>query len=95
MIDASHGNSRKDPARQRDVAADLAAQLAAGDERIVGAMVESHLVAGRQDPVAGQPLVYGQSVTDACLGWDDSLALLQTLAAGVERRRRARARGIS
>ncbi len=88
MIDASHGNSRKDPARQITVAADVGAQLAAGDERIAGLMVESHLIGGRQDPVPGEPLVYGQSVTDACLGWEDSKAVLAQLAANVERRRR-------
>jgi 3-deoxy-7-phosphoheptulonate synthase len=95
MIDASHGNSRKDPERQLGVAADVGAQLAAGDERIVGMMFESHLVAGRQDPADGEPLTYGQSVTDACLGWDETAALLARLAADVERRRRALASEIS
>ncbi len=92
MIDASHGNSQKDPSRQVGVAADVGAQLAAGDARIVGMMIESHLVAGRQNPVSGTPLAYGQSVTDACLGWDDSVAVLAQLAADVERRRRTAAR---
>ena len=89
MIDASHGNSRKDPERQIGVAADVGAQLASPDERIVGLMVESHLVGGRQDPAVGEPLAYGQSVTDACLDWERSAALLARLAADVERRRRA------
>jgi 3-deoxy-7-phosphoheptulonate synthase len=88
MIDASHGNSRKDPAKQLGVAADVGAQLATGDDRIVGMMFESHLIGGRQDTVPGEPLTYGQSVTDACLGWDDSVSLLARLAADVERRRR-------
>ena len=70
---------------------DVAAQVAAGDERIFGVMVESHLREGRQDLVAGQELVYGQSVTDACLGWDDSVALLDRLAAAVRARRLKRA----
>jgi len=71
------------------VAEAIARQLEAGESRIVGAMVESHLVAGRQDLVPGRPLVYGQSITDACLGWDDSVALLDRLAAGVRGRRLA------
>ncbi len=90
MIDASHGNSQKDPARQLPISADIAAQLAAGDRRIVGVMLESNLVAGRQDHVPGKPLVYGQSITDACLSWDDSASALALLAAGVEERRAAR-----
>jgi 3-deoxy-7-phosphoheptulonate synthase len=90
MIDASHGNSQKDPTRQLAISADIAAQLASGDERIIGVMLESHLVAGRQDRVAGLPLVYGQSITDACLGWEDSTHALAQLARGVEARRRTR-----
>src|SRR5512142_2448841 len=69
MIDFSHANSSKKYQRQVDVARDVAAQLAAGDERIFGVMVESHLNAGRQDIVPGKPLDYGVSVTDPCLGW--------------------------
>jgi 3-deoxy-7-phosphoheptulonate synthase len=91
MIDFSHANSSKDYTRQRVVADDVAAQVAGGDERIFGVMVESHLREGRQDLVAGQELVYGQSVTDACLGWDDSAALLDRLAAAVRARRLKRA----
>jgi 3-deoxy-7-phosphoheptulonate synthase len=61
--------------------------MAAGDTRIIGVMVESHLTAGRQDLVPGKPLVYGQSVTDACIGWDDSVAVLEGLADAVRQRR--------
>ena len=89
MIDASHANSGKRHENQLAVADAIARQLEAGESRIVGAMVESHLVAGRQDLVPGRPLVYGQSITDACLGWDDSVALLDRLAAGVRGRRLA------
>jgi 3-deoxy-7-phosphoheptulonate synthase len=87
MIDASHGNSAKQPERQAAVADAVAAQLEAGERRIVGVMVESHLVGGRQDLVADRPLVYGQSITDGCLGWDESVRLLERLAAGVRGRR--------
>jgi len=87
MIDASHGNSQKKPENQIPVAQDVAAQVAGGDERIFGMMVESHLVAGRQDLVAGQPLTYGQSITDGCISWDDSVPLLETLATAVRQRR--------
>jgi len=72
------------------VIADINAQLAAGEQRIVGVMVESHLVAGRQDLVEGQPLVYGQSITDGCIGWDTSLEVLESLAQAVRARRAAR-----
>jgi 3-deoxy-7-phosphoheptulonate synthase len=87
MIDASHANSGKKHDNQLVVAEAIARQLEAGDSRIVGVMVESHLVAGRQDLVPGKPLVYGQSITDACLGWDDSVTLLDRLAAAVRGRR--------
>ncbi|MDH4189621.1 MAG: 3-deoxy-7-phosphoheptulonate synthase [Betaproteobacteria bacterium] len=89
MIDFSHANSRKDFRRQAEVAAAVAGQIAAGDVRIIGAMIESNLVDGRQDLEAGKALVFGQSVTDACLGWDDSVKLLDQLAEGVRQRRRA------
>jgi 3-deoxy-7-phosphoheptulonate synthase len=89
MIDASHGNSEKKPEKQVDVVQAVADQVAAGDRRIFGLMIESHLVAGRQELVAGQPLVYGQSITDGCAGWDDSLAMLEILADAVEQRRTA------
>ena len=89
MIDFSHANSSKRYERQLDVARDVAGQLAAGDERIFGVMVESHLNPGRQDIVPGQPLAYGVSVTDPCLGWDDTEQLLAVLAEGVRQRRLA------
>jgi 3-deoxy-7-phosphoheptulonate synthase len=87
MIDCSHANAAKQYQRQMDVARDIAAQMAGGERRIVGVMVESHLVEGRQELVKGQPLRFGQSITDPCLGWDDSAALLETLAEAVRRRR--------
>ncbi|MFN2461954.1 MAG: 3-deoxy-7-phosphoheptulonate synthase, partial [Candidatus Velthaea sp.] len=90
MIDTSHGNSGKRHENQIGVSADVARQIAGGDARIVGVMVESHLVAGRQDHKIGRPLAYGQSVTDACLGWDDSVPVLETLSAAVAQRRSAR-----
>ena len=88
VIDASHANSAKDPDRQPTVMADVARQIADGDDRIVGAMIESNLVGGRQDLVPGKPLVYGQSITDGCIDWDTSVAVLENLAAAVEARRR-------
>ncbi|HEV7814695.1 MAG TPA: 3-deoxy-7-phosphoheptulonate synthase AroG [Janthinobacterium sp.] len=87
MIDASHANSSKKPENQVPVCADIAGQVAGGDSRIVGVMVESHLVAGRQDLVPGKELVYGQSVTDGCIDWSSSLAVLEGLAAAVRQRR--------
>ncbi|GAB1391667.1 MAG: phospho-2-dehydro-3-deoxyheptonate aldolase [Rubrivivax sp.] len=89
MIDCSHANSAKQPRRQIEVAAELGARIAAGERRILGVMVESHLAEGRQDLVAGQPLRHGVSITDACLGFDDSAALLRGLAQAVRERRRA------
>ena len=89
MIDASHGNSQKKHENQANVVADVAAQMAAGEHRIFGMMIESHLAAGRQDLVPGRALAYGQSITDACLGWDESVALLEQLADAVARRRLA------
>jgi len=86
-IDASHANSNKDPANQPHVVDDIAGQVAAGERRIIGVMIESHLVAGRQDLKPGQPLVYGQSITDGCVDWDTSEALLERLAEAVKVRR--------
>jgi 3-deoxy-7-phosphoheptulonate synthase len=86
MIDFSHDNSGKDPARQPDVAADVGRQLAAGNRAIVGVMLESFLVFGRQDLGAGE-LVHGQSITDGCLGWDATVDVLEDLAAAVRARR--------
>ena len=87
MIDCSHGNSGKEPAKQVGVGKDVAGQIAAGDARIFGVMVESHLKAGRQDLVPGKALVYGQSITDACVGWEDSRNLIDALADAVRQRR--------
>lgn len=87
MIDLSHGNSRKDYRNQVVVGEDVAKQVADGDERIFGVMVESHLKPGRQDLVAGRELEYGQSITDACLGWEDTLPLLHGFAEAVRARR--------
>ncbi len=90
MIDCSHANAAKQYKRQADVAADIAKQLAGGEKRIVGVMIESHLVEGRQELEPGKPLRFGQSITDACLGWDDSVQVLDTLAQGVKQRRKHR-----
>ncbi len=92
MIDLSHANAQKKAENQLAVGKDVAAQVARGDARIVGAMIESHLVGGRQDLVAGRPLTYGQSITDACLGWEDTVALLDVLAGAARERRTERAR---
>lgn len=89
MIDSSHANSGKDPENQPAVIQTVAEQIAAGDQHIVGAMIESHLVAGRQDLVPGRTLVYGQSITDGCIDWETSIAVLDTLARAVRTRRRA------
>ncbi|HEY9009477.1 MAG TPA: 3-deoxy-7-phosphoheptulonate synthase [Devosia sp.] len=87
MIDASHANSSKKPENQPLVCADISAQLASGDNRIIGVMIESNLVAGRQEIVDGKAATYGQSVTDGCIGWDETVAVLEGLAAAVETRR--------
>ncbi|MDQ6621593.1 MAG: 3-deoxy-7-phosphoheptulonate synthase [Pseudomonadota bacterium] len=91
MVDCSHANSEKNHERQVDVAHDVGRQIAAGDERIIGVMIESHLNAGRQDLVPGQPLQYGVSVTDACIGWDATVDVLEDLARAVAQRRLAAA----
>jgi 3-deoxy-7-phosphoheptulonate synthase len=88
MVDCSHANAARQHRRQIDVAADIAAQIGRGERRIVGTMVESHLVEGRQEPLAGQPLRFGQSITDACLGWEDSAQVLQVLADAIKKRRK-------
>ncbi len=90
MIDASHANSSKKPENQVPVCADIASQVAGGDGRIVGVMIESNLVGGRQDLVAGKELkdlVYGQSVTDGCIDWESSLTVLEGLSQAVKQRR--------
>ncbi|HZD30944.1 MAG TPA: 3-deoxy-7-phosphoheptulonate synthase, partial [Candidatus Angelobacter sp.] len=83
MIDCSHANSGKDHTRQGGVCREVAAQLANGEKRIIGVMLESNLVAGTQKLAPGQPLVYGQSITDACIAWDETADLLGDLAAAV------------
>ena len=88
MIDFSHANSRKQYALQVQVAKGVGGQVAAGDDRIFGVMVESHIKPGRQDLTPGTPLEYGQSITDACLGWEDSVVVLDILAEAVRKRRR-------
>jgi 3-deoxy-7-phosphoheptulonate synthase len=85
MVDCSHGNSQKQPARQHDVARDIAAQVAAGGSAIRGVMLESHLVEGRQELTPGRALVYGQSITDACLSFDETLPILQQLSDAVRK----------
>ncbi|MCW8907612.1 MAG: 3-deoxy-7-phosphoheptulonate synthase AroG [Sedimenticola sp.] len=87
MIDFSHANSRKRHQKQIDVGRDVAGQIARGDRRINGVMIESFLAAGRQDWRADEELVYGQSITDACISWDDTEPLLHTLAEAVRQRR--------
>ena len=87
MIDFSHANSSKQYQKQVEVGADVAGQLAAGERRIAGVMIESHINPGRQDLEPGRKLDYGVSITDACLGWEQTEGLLDTLAEGVRRRR--------
>lgn len=90
MIDCSHGNSNKDHNRQINVAQDVAQQMANGSELIMGVMIESHIKAGRQD-WAGEATTYGQSITDACVSWEQTLEILDVLAEGVRARRASRA----
>ncbi len=87
MIDVSHANSRKDFRRQIEVGEAVANQIAGGEHRIFGVMIESHLVAGRQDLVPGKALTYGQSITDGCIGWDETVTLLDRFADAVRGRR--------
>lgn len=87
MIDASHANSRKIPARQIDVASDIATQVARGNRSIFGVMIESNLVEGRQSVVPGEPLTYGQSITDPCINWNNTVSLLEELATAARLRR--------
>ena len=88
MIDISHGNSNKRPERQIDIASELAQRIAAGERRIFGLMIESHLEAGRQDLVAGRVLEHGVSITDACIGFEQTVPVLRELADAVKARRR-------
>ncbi len=94
MVDCSHANSAKQHKNQLQVAEDVAAQLRSGEQRIMGVMVESHLIEGRQDVVPGKELVFGQSITDACIGWEDSESLLENLADAVHQRRQRQAKVI-
>jgi 3-deoxy-7-phosphoheptulonate synthase len=87
MIDCSHGNSGKEPEKQIEVGRQVASQIAVGDARIFGVMIESHLKAGRQDLMPGKELVYGLSITDACVGWEDTRKLVEDLADAVRQRR--------
>ena len=87
MVDCSHANSMKDYRRQVDVCDDIASQIADGENRIMGVMLESHLVEGRQDVIEGQPLTYGQSVTDACISWQTTETCLRDLASAIRKRR--------
>ena len=91
MVDASHANSGKDHRKQGAVLEDIATQIAGGDHRITGVMIESHLVEGRQE-LGSDPLTYGQSITDACIGWDETVERLGTLAEAVRTRRGALAK---
>ncbi len=87
MIDASHANSRKNPENQPSVLQDISNQVAAGDSRIIGAMLESNIVGGRQDLLPGKALTYGQSITDGCIDWPTTVAALEGLATGARARR--------
>jgi 3-deoxy-7-phosphoheptulonate synthase len=87
MIDASHGNSSKKAENQIPVCAEVSKQIASGNTRIIGVMIESYLVGGRQDLIVGKPLTYGQSITDACIDWEDSVNVLEGLAEAVRQRR--------
>lgn len=87
MIDFSHANSSKQFKKQLDVATDVSGQIASGEKAIVGVMIESHLVEGNQNLESGEPLTYGKSITDACIGWDDTDAMLRQLANAVKARR--------
>lgn len=93
MIDCSHANSQKDHTRQIEVCRDVAAQLADGNDNIMGVMLESHLQAGRQDVEDKDKLQYGMSITDACIAWDETTVLLRELAEAVRARRKRNGRG--
>jgi 3-deoxy-7-phosphoheptulonate synthase len=88
MIDCSHANSGKDHRKQGAVSQAVSEQVADGDHHIMGVMIESNLVAGCQSLVNGKSLVYGQSITDACIDWTETYTLLRELAAAVQKRRR-------
>ena len=88
MVDCSHANSMKQPEKQVGVASDIADQISAGDKHIIGVMIESHINAGRQDIEPGKELKYGVSITDACIGWEDSEMLLREIAEAVKAKRK-------
>ena len=88
MVDFSHANSCKQFKKQLDVSREVARQIATGSNKIFGVMIESHLVEGRQDLVEGKPLTYGQSITDSCIGWEDSEKVLQELSDAVAAKRK-------
>jgi 3-deoxy-7-phosphoheptulonate synthase len=90
MIDTSHANSGKKPENQPIVAAEIASQLMRGERRIMGVMIESNLVAGRQDVAPDAKLTYGQSITDGCIGWETTVHILEQLADAVAARRQAK-----
>jgi 3-deoxy-7-phosphoheptulonate synthase len=87
VIDASHGNSNKNPELQANAASEIGAQVAAGSDTIVGVMLESFIVAGKQELSSELPLTYGQSITDGCIGWDETVEVLRGLARDVRTRR--------
>jgi 3-deoxy-7-phosphoheptulonate synthase len=87
MIDASHANSNKKAENQIPVCDDIAGQIERGNSNIIGVMIESHLVGGRQDLVADKPLTYGQSITDACIDWESTVGVLERLAESIRGRR--------
>lgn len=87
MIDFSHANSSKQFKKQMDVSVDVCGQISGGEKAIIGVMIESHLVEGNQNLESGEPLVYGKSVTDGCIGWQDTETVLRDLAAAVKARR--------
>jgi len=95
MVDCSHANSMKDYRRQVDVCNNIISQVANGENRIMGVMLESHLVEGRQDVMPGQPLTYGQSITDACISWEATESCLRNLADAVRKRRQINAQKAS
>ena len=90
MIDTSHANSGKKPENQPIVAAEIASQLVRGERRVMGVMIESNLVAGRQDVAPDAKLTYGQSITDGCIGWETTVHILEQLADAVAARRQAK-----
>jgi 3-deoxy-7-phosphoheptulonate synthase len=95
MVDCSHGNSNKDYRRQALVAQSLAGQIERGSSRICGVMIESHLLEGKQSIAAGKPLTYGQSITDSCLGWKETVPLLEMLAAATHKRQKVKKLGMA